>query len=504
MAIDPNSALFNTRHPELKRKHSNWTLIYHAYLGGVDFIDGGYLIKYPRESKASFNIRKTRSVYFNQLSPITDLLSSFLFINEPTRVVPKEFDYILKDINAGKSINEFMRIVAAHSFLFTCGMLVDMPQFNSETIKTKKDAKDNNIHPYATLYLPFRIIDFNININDGKLDWVLLDNSYREHSDPFVTAKEVTRYTLWNRNSYQHFERTEQNDATLVSEEVVHGLGEVPFKFVSWRDVNGDFVSETVCEDIAMISKLIFNSLSYLDEMLAAGSFRMLAYPSRDGTVPESLSSGGVGNLSIIPYEIDCSTSPSFIGATLTDIDPFVKAVGFYMAEALKKVGLGTDDQKEFVRSGEAKKVDLQKIRALLTSGALMMGKLESWVVETAAKWEGKPAPETRIDYTSSFSDEDLQTEVTMLTELLVLPIKSIQKNATKLIVKKVMGNYLEAETLEEINKEIDSGMNLTLSEGQSKSKIDVNAAAQKIKDAAGNSDNKSGENTNTEQGVTK
>jgi hypothetical protein len=440
----------------------------------------------------------------NQLSPIVDLLSGLLFMNQPVREIPKEYDYILNNINGDKKINEFMRLVAADSFLFTCGILIDMPQFDAEAIKTRKDAKDNQIHPYATLYLPFRIRDFNINVTDGELDWVLLDNSYRDHSDPFTEGTDVVRYTLWTRTTYQHFEKKGFQGTSVPGPVVNHNLNIVPFKFVSWRDCDGDFVSETVCEDIAMVSKLIYNSLSYLDEMLASGTFKMLAYPSRDGTVPENLSSGGAGNLSIIPYEIDSSTPPSFIGAALTDIDPFIKAITFYMAEVLKKIGLSTDETKEFVKSGAAKKIDFQKMRALLTSGALMMGKLESWIVETAAKWEGKPKPEVRIDYTSSFSDEDLQTEVTMLTELLVLPVKSLQKNATKLIVKKVMGNYLEAETLEEINKDIDANMNMSSVEGQSKSKIDVNAAAQKIKDAAGNSDTTSGQNKNAEQGATK
>ena len=227
----------------------------------------------------------------------------------------------------------------------------------------------------------------------------------------------------------------------IPGEQVPHNLGFVPFRFASWRDSNEDFISESVCEDIAMVSKLIYNNFSYMDEMLAAGTFRMLAYPTVDGNIPEAMAQGGVGPLSIITYQLDSSTQPAFIGNGLADIDPFIKAITFYMAEVLKKVGLSTDETKEFVKSGAAKKIDFQKMRALLISGALMMGKLEEWIFQTAAKWEGKNAPEVKIDYTSSFSDEDLQTEVTMLTELLVIPIKKLNKEITKLLVKKTLGN---------------------------------------------------------------
>jgi hypothetical protein len=479
---DTYDLLFLNRHPELKRKDDNWTLIYNSYIGGVAFNEGGYLIKYPKESQRSFEIRKKRAVYFNQVSPVVDMLSGLLFLNAPTRKIPAELNYIFDDISYGKKIDEFMRIVAAHSFMFTCGILVDSPSFDPNEVKTQKDIKDKNIHPYSVLYLPFRIRDFNININDGELDWVLLDNSYYEHTNPFAQGKEIIRYTLWTREYHQDFEKTDLKSAAVPGEVKNHDLGKVPFRFVSWRDDNNDFVSETVCEDIAMISKLIYNNLSYMDEMLASGTFKMLAYPSRDGDIPEALKSGGVGPLGVIPYEIDSSTQPAFIGASLSDIDPFVKAIEFYMSEVLKKVGLSTDETKEFVKSGAAKKIDFQKMRALLISGALMMGKLETWICEISALWQ-KKSLESKVEYTSAFSDEDLQTEVTMLTELLVHPIKKLKINVMNLIVKKLLANNLKPEVLEEIYADIEKSLTADVTEGQaSATKTNVQDAANKIK----------------------
>ena len=501
-------SIFKNRHPELKKKADNWNLIYNSYIGGVAFKEAGYLIQYPKESNHSFKIRKTRAVYFNQVSPIVDMLSGLLFMNKPTRVTPKEQNYLLTDISGDKHIDEFMRIVAAHTFLFTCAILVDAPNYDIATAPTEKDRKEQNLHPYATLYLPFRIRDFNINPSDGELDWIVLDNSYYDHSDPFKNGETVTRYTLWTRTGHQDFERRGLDGiiTSVTDKEIPHNIGYVPVRLASWRDDNNDFVSETICEDMAMVSKLIYNNLSYMDEMLAAGTFKMLAYPSKDGGIPDELKAGGVGNLGIIPYNIESSNPPSFIGASLGDIDPFIKAITFYMTEILKKVGLSTDEQKEFVKSGAAKKIDFQKMRALLISGALMMSKLEEWIFKTAALWEGRPiTSDLKVEYTSAFSDEDLETEVTMLTSLLVLPIKSLQKNATKLIVKKVMGNYLEPDVLEEINKDIDANLNMGTMESKSSSKIDLKAEAKRIKDAGGSSDTNPEQNTDkTKQGVTK
>lgn len=449
--------IFNIRHSKLQEKESNWQLILDCYRGGTDFKNGGYLIKYPKESQNSFEKRKDRAVYFNQLSPIVDMLSGMLFVSTPSRTIPKDMNFLLESVSGEKKLDEFMRLVAAYSFMFTIGVLVDSPDFDPEIIKTKKDRKVNKINPYTVMYLPQKIRDFYASPADGKLEWVLLDDSYTEHLDPFVEAEEVIKYTLWTRKFRQTFEKRENEKEVLVSDEMEHPIGEVPFRFVAWRDDNNDFIAETVCEDIAMVSKLIYNNMSYMDEMLAGGTFKMLTYPSKDGGIPKNMSSGGVGALSVIPYDIESSNVPSFIGAELREIDPFIKALEFYMSEILKKVGLSTDETKKFVKSGMAKKIDLQKMKALLISGALMMGKTETWIFETAGKWENKKqAEDVKSEYAASFSDEDLETEVTMLMELLVHPIEKLQTEVLNLITKKLLADDLKPEVMAEIYADIE------------------------------------------------
>jgi hypothetical protein len=454
---DQYSYLFERRNSELATRESTWQLINDSYVGGVTFLNGGYLIQYPKESTNSFQKRKERAVYFNQVSPVVDMLSGLLFLNNPTREVPKELSYIEKDVTGGgdKKLDEFMRLVASYSLMFTIGILVDSPDYDTETIKTAGDRRKNNINPYALVYLPFKIRDFSINRDDSKLNWVLLDNSYTDNTEPLEVEKEVISYRLWTREYFQDFEKDSDDAPIKAGEQVPHPVGEVPFKFVSWRDDNGDFIAETIFEDIAMISKLIYNNMSYMDEMLASGTFKMLNYPTKDGKAPKELTSGGVGPLSILPYSIDAKQPPDFIGAKLDEVEPFIKAIELYMSEILKKVGLSTDETKEFVKSGVAKKIDFTKMQALLKAGALMMGKTEEWIFNTSSKWENENK-EAKIEYTSAFSDEDLTSEVTMLTELLVHPIKKLRVNVLKLIARKLLANNLKKETLDEILEDIE------------------------------------------------
>lgn len=449
--------IFKNRHPALARKdsarNSVWKLIYDSYLGGIDFKDGDYLIRYPKESKKSFDTRKSRSVYFNQVSPIVDMLSGMLFLNDPKREIPSSLSFFTEKTSSDKGLNEFMRILAAHSLMFTCGVLIDMPDYDPEIVKTERDIRDYKIQPYAVLYLPFRIRDFYLDRN-GNLEWVLLDNTYWDHSDPFSDGKYVKEYRLWTKDYYRDFTYNLGDKEVRDSGEIPHSVGIVPFRFVSWRDDNNDFIGETIFEDIAMISKLIYNSMSYMDEMLASGTFKMLAYPTKTGALPDELTSGGVGPLSVMPYDGTLSQKPEFIGAELGQIDPFIKAMGFYMAEILKKVGLDTDETKEFVKSGAAKKIDFQKMRALLESGAFMMERAEMWMYEVASRWMGGSETITS-EYTSDFSSEELEKEVSMLTQLLIHPYQKLRESIMQVLVKKLLSNSLPPEDIEKINAEI-------------------------------------------------
>ena len=165
------------------------------------------------------------------------------------------------------------------------------------------------------------------------------------------------------------------------------------------------------------------------------------------------------------------------------------------MAEVLKKVGMSTDETKEFVKSGAAKKVDFQKMRSLLASGGTMMGKLEEWIFRTVAKWEGKDSSDIKVEYTSAYNDEDLRTEITMLTELLVHPIKKLRVNVLNLIVKKLLANNLQPEILDEIYKDVEDNISVINTESKFTSQINPKQEAQKIKDQ-NNINVEQGENT--------
>lgn len=453
------SIIFSRRHPEIDAKEDIWKLIHNSYKGGSDYQDAEYLFKNPRESENSYSARKKRAVYFNQTQPLADLLAGFLFVSKPQRKNTDLQSYLTTDATkSGDSLDEFMKTVAIHSILFTCGVLVDSPSFDPEQYPTEKSRKEAKLNPYCTLYFPFQIRDFHV-AEDGMLDWLILDNSFYDNSDIMEEGHDRTIYRVWTREYFQDFEEvtTDKNKKTIeIGPETPHNIGYVPFRFINWKDDNNDFIAESVFEDPAMISRLIYNKMSEMDEMMAAGSFKVLMYPSTDGTIPSQLISGGIGSLSAIPYNGNLGKAPSFEGASLNDVAPFLKAMEFYISEILKKIGLDTDETKDYVKSGLAKQIDFQKVKTLLVSGSMALEELEKWIFKTAAKWEGSESKVT-VDYVNDYNDEDIRTKFDLTAELLVYPFKSLRKHVTKLQVSNVLSGRVPQEDLEEILNEIDT-----------------------------------------------
>jgi hypothetical protein len=450
--------IFKRRHPKLAERDGVWRLIYNSYLGGLDYYNNSYLFQYPKESDNSFSKRKQRAVYFNQIQPLADLLSGFLFMKPPSRKNTLPADWLIKKAdNKKKPIDEFMKVVATYSLMFTCGVLVDSPSFDPKDYPTMKDRQVQDLNPYCVFYLPFQIVDFNI-ADDGLPDWVLLDNTCYDNPNPFAEGRYVQIRRLWTRESYQDFELVESEngkDRVIASPAVPHSIGYVPFRFINWKDDNSDFIEESVFEDPAMISKLIYNKLSEMDEMIAAGSFKVLMYPTNDGTIPTSMTAGGIGALSAIPYD-GRFKPPHFDGAALEDVGPFLKAIEFYLSEILKKIGMNTDETKDYVKSGLSKKIDFQKVRTLLISGSIALASLEEWIFETAVKWTGKDI-DVEVHYTTHYADEDIQAKNDLLNELLIHPFKKLKKSVISLQVKNILTGEIPQSELEEIYKEIQT-----------------------------------------------
>lgn len=446
--------IFERRHPALIAKRDIWKLLQDAYVGGILYNTSENLFRYPRENSYDYDARKKRAVYFNAVQPLADILAGLVFLKNPKRTIPESLKYLEKAASRSMGMDQFMQLVAVHSLLYTVGILVDSPSFDPAVVKSRGDREKLGLNPYCRLYLPWQIRDFNLS-QSGDLEWIILDNSFTDSTDPIKEPIERTVYRLWTKEFFQDFELKDK-DTVEAGAKMPHTLGKVPFVFQSWRDMNDDKIADSPFEDIALIDRQIYNLLSYLDEMLAAGTFKVLFYP---GTAPDSIKKEGLGNLTLIEFDPAATNKPYFDGARLEDIGPFLEALQIYRKAQLEKLGLDKDQEKAGVQSGVAKKLEYRKAQALLNFGAKSLEDTERQIFKFAALWENIQQLDPKsiaIDYCKSFDGDDIDMEIKRLLSIFeTVPYDGLRKSVAKQIAK---ATFPDSTELEGIVESIEAG----------------------------------------------
>jgi len=477
MATDRQAKILAEREDaQLKNKRPTFRLVNDCYAGGSTFKDGDHLYQYIRESTRSYTKRKERSIYINYVQPLTDMLVGFLYENEVQRKVPSELNFLFSSDQVGRGFENIMQKVAMHSLLYTCGILVDSPKFNAEEIRNEQIRKDKNLNPFLVIYYPWQIRDYSYS-SDGSLDWVLLDDSNVDKSDPYVANKKNKVYRLWTKTYFQdvifNIDAKGKSDIVL-GEEVNHPCKEVPFVFQNWKDVEEDYVAESVMEDIAFLSKSIYNQLSYVDETLASGAFKSLFFPVKNvkDDIPPGIQDSGFGNLSVIPYKGDMPGKPFFDGPDVKSIDVYLNMLTFLAKEIFKKLGLDKDEDKGSVQSGEAKRREFKKAVALLKIGATSMEQTEEKLLHLVGAWLGKYNLSITIQYSSDYDEYDVKEKMERLKSALEIPVFDIQKAVYKQILRQTLKEDLTESELLVYLKMIDKMQEPEESDEEDRQKI--------------------------------
>lgn len=440
-----NSIIGFRRHPRIKEKLNIWKLIKDSYEGGEVYIKGNHLDQYVKETNPDFENRLKRSVRINYVRPLADILAGFIYKTKPERKIPPDLEFLVERTSRKKGLDAFMHNLSIQSLLKTTGILIDSPNFDSNIIKTKKDQVSNNLNPFVVMYDSSRIRDFSVD-SDNNLEWVLLDNSMLDNSDinKESTIKKV--YRMWTKEIFVDYTFTEKDKKEEITkgQEISHNLGEVPFRFVNWIDQNEDYISESIFEDISLLDRKLYNDLSYLDEMLAAGTFKMLFWPGSKDTVDKAIIRDGVSNLSLVCYPPDGSHEPEFKGASLSETNPYIEIMRFLLREMYGMVGLDNNPDREhmFHQSGEAADKEFEKTETILRMGAIQLQEAEQFIFKMASKWQSSKSYEkSKVTYSTEFQTEDVDLQLNRLYKTAESPFDSIVEQSWKDIVQIVFIN---------------------------------------------------------------
>ena len=194
-------------HEEYKINIKRWHFLINSYMGGDQYRQGQYLTKYAYESGNDYVERISQTPLDNHVKNVVHIYNSFLFRNKPKREFGNlenspEVENFLEDCDfEGRTWESFMSDVNLMSSIYGhCVVLVDRPETQ---VGTRAEELAQGIRPYATIYTPQNILDWNFTrLSNGhyQLDYVRFlerdDRTYGHDTNLFVRTWTPTEITL--------------------------------------------------------------------------------------------------------------------------------------------------------------------------------------------------------------------------------------------------------------------------------------------------------------------
>jgi len=462
--------VISRRHKKYTDYVNYWKFLYLSYKGGIEYKkEAKYLVRFNREPEDIYQKRLQLAVYYNYCQPLVDLYTAYIY--RERKAIKREIegieDEIIEDIDLmGRGINEFgMRLATLSSIYGHIGIVIDMPRVEEEVI-TEAEKKEYRIRPYARIITPERILDWSVDYRN-EFNWILIDESYIDKSNPFKPDEKINRYKLWTRTGWYVIESRGEKDNPIeakIVEEGEHNLGIVPVVICFHQDIDEDLIGESLIKDIAYINNKIYNELSELHFNLRNGSFTQLFYPTVDGKLPPGLIEQFSRSF-IIPFQDNINHAPYFASPDLQAIERYIETIRMDIEQIYRIANIKMSEAIRVPESGIAKAYDFLNTNVTLSRKAKYLESTEEKIFKIMGLWNGKEI-EVNIKYPERFDVRSLEEKIKEKFDIISLNISGkLNKYLKESIAKDIMREEGEegSDIEEEIIKEIEESNNKEL-----------------------------------------
>lgn len=399
------------------------------------------LIPYPRESLAKFASRAAVAYYENHLLSACSRFVGYLAKRPPTRDLPGPFDTEFADDCdwRGNSLDVFwQRFMLAAKARGSMLLLVDMPR---ELPDNLADQLERRAIPYLVAIPPEDVIDFQLD-DRGQMVICRVRSLW---TDP-ATGQQKAAVRAWDA------ERWAVSVNGQVIEEGEHAFGRCP---VLTFAESGEFPDFGDYEQIADLSRRIYNARSELDEILRAQTFSLLTYqvpPEQTGQFNAQAVAEAIGTHNML---IHSGQGPAFIapseGPARVYMDNIAK-----LEEAIRRISLTIEaPEGQTAESGLALTVRFQALNSALVSFARRMEDLERRMWDLVAAGLGT---ESRVSVTwaKDFAIADVARELETLSVMQATAIPEAVISEQMRTVVTTQFSTAPRETLEALLTAID------------------------------------------------
>lgn len=449
---------------ELIKTHSDytdylpeWQFFIRSYHGGKKYRDGDYLLKHPFESDANYLRRKQIAYFYNYCQPITDIINSHLFRNQPARdfKILKDnplFKAFLWDSDReGTGFEQFIREAQRAAAIYgRVTIVIDKPAMTALTLA---EAQDMGIYAYASLVTPENVRDWTYT-KDITGRPVLSEIKIYEGED---------KYRIWTQTGWELWEvvANEKGDKSAkMTDSGIHDLGVVPVVTLYNRKSGTRQLGISDIQDIADINKNIYYLCSDAKEIIENTAFPMLALPYEKGGL-ETEKTTGPKNIMQFDPELP-NSNPFWLEAphsSLAEIREWIQQDIQEIHRIAKMGGSRVVEKGVQPWSGTALSIENQSLYAVLSEKADNVEEAEYLIYELWCKWEGIKFDGV-IDYPDDFSVDALAVDIQNALMILAAPMQSeiFKKELQKKLAVAVLPKLSE-QTKEAINNEIDAAL---------------------------------------------
>jgi hypothetical protein len=470
-------AFLKRRHPLFGEMQAHWSFLQQTYEGGRAWFES-HIFKYLKEGTEEFNDRTKRAYRFNHTREVVDLVDKYLFkmeIRRNAELAPASVKAFWESTTLnGLTIHEFAKRVSNRaSVAGRPWVLVDTNR--TYAVRTKADEKKAGVRTYAYIVMPQFVLDMGYD-KDGKLTWVLIQESERDDKDPIKATGEVRpRFRLWTTEFSQLFrvEGSGENQKVVKEPPVQHGLGEVPI--IPADNVINDelYTSPALIADVAYLDRAVANYLSNMDAIIQDQTFSQLAMPAQgliagSGEDDDKLKKlVELGTKRVFTFNGEGNAMPFYLSPDVKQAQLILSVVAKIINEIYHSVGLAGERTKEDNSqgidnsSGVAKAYDFERVNALLASKADSLERFENRLARLVALWNGEEKAFDKIKdklvlYPDNFDVRGLYDELELAARLQLVdaPDSIRRKQMTDMVDK--LWPQLEKKLRDEIIAELE------------------------------------------------
>jgi hypothetical protein len=472
--------MIERRHPFYDGMLPHWNFLEATYEGGREWFESN-LFKFHKEGKKEFEDRRERAYRPNHTREVVDLVNKYIFkatIARNSDDAPQHVKDFWKSATLQRGeIDDYMQLVSKKTSIYgLVWVVVDSLVPEGVLMPTVADVKDGNARVYSYLVKPQHALDMAFD-QGGELDWIMIQETYRDANLFGGTGAVEPRYRLWTRDFWALFEEYRDRKGGKKKYRVIdlgeHGVGVVPV-FPAYHVVSEEqYWATGLIDDVAYMDRAVANYLSNIDAIIQDQTFSQLVIPAQ-AIAPGDEGEDKVlemGTKRMFTYDAQAGVAPQFISPDPRQAGLILAIINKIISEIYQTVGMAGERTKEDNAmgidnsSGVAKAYDFERMNALLASKASSLETVENRLVAVVRLYhsDGKPDEIMRDDanklvtYPGNFDVRSLYDEFEIANQLtlIVAPDKVRQQQMIALVDKLFPG--IGKKLVEEIKKDVQT-----------------------------------------------